>query len=132
MTENPNGSWRKPTNILRQLMRVVRHIREAKITIYKYYHIIKPDKMIGRELVHSMDACFCSALMASPDVSFVSAHPDSSIIVFVPSWKERSKRLYQQGIVFVNVSSKTSSSSTRKQASDIHMAVAIFCSITLI
>ena len=65
MTENPNGSWRKPTNILRQLMRVVRHIREAKIThhilIYiepKYYHIIKPDKMIGRELVHSMDACF--------------------------------------------------------------------------
>ena len=45
--------------------------------------------------------------------------------------KERSKLLYQQGIVFVNVSSKTSSSSTRKQANDIHMAVAIFCSITL-
>ena len=94
-------------------MRVVRLIREAKIThhilIYiepKYYHIIKPDKMIGRELVHSMDACFCSALMAS--------HPDSSIIVFV------------------NVSSKTSSCSARKQANYIHMAVAIFCSITLI
>ena len=60
-----------------------------------------------------MDACFCSALMASPGVLFVSAHPDSSIIVFV------------------NVSSKTSSSSTQKQANDIHMAVAIFCSITL-
>ena len=101
-------------------MRVVRHIREAKIThhilIYiepKYYHIIKPDKMIGRELVHSMDACFCSALMASRGVSFMSAHPDSSIIVFV------------------NVSSKTSSCSTRKQANDIHMVVEIFCRITL-
>ena len=102
-------------------MRVVRHIREAKIThhilIYiepKYYHIIKPDKMIGRELVHSMDACFCSALMASRGVSFMSAHPDSTIIVFE------------------NVSSKTSSCSARKQANYIHMAVAIFCSITLI
>ena len=60
-----------------------------------------------------MDACFCSTLMASPGVLFVSAHPDSSIIVFV------------------NVSSRTSSSSTQKQANDIHMAVAIFCSITL-
>ena len=54
-----------------------------------------------------MDACFCSALMASPDLLFVSAHPDPSIIVFV------------------NVSSKTSSSSTQQQANDIHMAVAI-------
>ena len=60
-----------------------------------------------------MDACFCSALMASPGLLFVSAHPDPSIIVFV------------------NVSSKTSSSSTQQQANDIHMAVAIFGSITL-
>ena len=60
-----------------------------------------------------MDACFYSALMASPGLLFVSAHPDPSIIVFV------------------NVSSKTSSSSTQQQANDIHMAVAIFGSITL-
>jgi len=60
-----------------------------------------------------MDTSSCSALMASPGVSFMSAHPDYSIIVFV------------------NVSSKTSSCSARKQANDIHMAVAIFCSITL-
>ena len=51
--------------------------------------------------------------MASPGVSILSAHPDSSIIVFV------------------NVSSKTSSCSTRKQANDIHMVVEIFCRITL-
>ena len=51
--------------------------------------------------------------MASPGVSILSAHPDSSIIVFV------------------NVSSKTSSCSTRKQANDFHMVVEIFCRITL-
>ena len=72
MTENANGSWRKPTNILRQLMRVVRHIREAKIAhhtlIYietKYYHMIKPDKMIchSKLVEKSLDGrlfLFCS------------------------------------------------------------------------
>ena len=90
-------------------MRVVRHIREAKIThhilIYiepKYYHIIKPDKMIGRELVHSMDACFCSAVMASRGVSFMSAHPDSSIIVFVKlAPKPALVRLESKQIIFI-------------------------------